>query len=992
MPVELLNIPLNSGVREDLDSKLLPEGMFKSLTNCRLRKGGELGVRHGYRALGSACFGGGTLKAFDLVTHNETLLAFGSERSAAGGPEKVFTWNEGTEEWRGEDTSDRPRAFSAISELKQVFRPPQVKVDEDQFYDIAYANGHVALVYEDHADSGNVIVHIFDPDDGQVLFSSTVAGRTHPRVCGVGNVLVFAWQDSGDDIRAATFTVGTSTALSAETVLHSSGTVGDGIDLAPVDGASEFVLLVVRSDTNVCTIRRCTTLLAVSATGTVTATDVSLASVAANSTTTVVAYVDTSGNYEAESFATSTLTSSVGPTTLFGGSTGSRVPAVVLKSADEFLVAASIADTIDQQTKVDVRATDDHVASASYTFREVAIQSKPFVSPDGLFVGAVAPSGEGSLISFTGLFDLEHGRGYEAGHHRGFALDALPSWLGSVATDGTHFWSVFPVTDLNCQDTPVVMQFRCMSPERRQTASLGGLLYVAGGFVGAWDGVRLVEAGFFDSPKIESVTGSNGAGELTPESTYVYAVAFEWIDAQGFRHLSPVSDDSAITLGAGEDTVTLVVSAPHSVRVAQGADTGGKVIVYRTRPAPDRTKRRAVYVFTSANFAESLSIVDTVSDADLLTQEVIYTQGARGTLSGPLQHEAAFPCEYLAAGSARLLSAGLPDQSQWQQSKRAFPGEPIEWSNQPGHFGSITGRTTAVFTQDDVDHVASRSEIFVVGGLGPDDNGNGEFDPPRALPGDAVGCIDWRSVVRTAAGTWFQAYPDRLYLLPRGGGAAQWLSQPVRDTLAAFPVIVGAGVSGVDDTVVWACNDAAGSGRRLVVSDLRNGSWYVDDLSELPSGPIQALCEHQGRIHLAIGGLVYRQDTSYPATAFIPVTVVTGSIAPAGTEGYCRLKGFLSTGKFRGAHDIEGDVSFDDGVSFTSAGQCVTAPVEVDSGYTAGDTVSLRWRPKRRKGDRFVIRLRVTESDGASEAQTLSNLTLEVIRKRKSRRSSAKGT
>ncbi len=994
MPVELINVPLNSGAREDLDSKLLPDGLLKSVINGRLRKGGEIGVRHGYRALGSACFGGGTLKAFDLVSHNETLLAFGSERSAAGGPEKVFTWNESTSQWKGEETGTRPRAFSAISELEQVFRPPFVKVDEDQFYDIAYANNHVALVYEEHATSGGVVVHIFNPSNGAGLFSATVASRTHPRVCGVGSVFVFAWQDSSDDVRAATFTVGTSTALSSETVLHNTGTVGDGIDLCPVAGASEFILSVVRSDTNVCTLRRCTTGLSVSATGTLTRTDISLASVASatGSTGTVVAYVDTSGNYEVESFNTSTLVSAVGPTALFGGSTGARVPAVVLKSATEFVVAAAIPDTIDHQLKVDVRALSNHASSATNTFREVSLQSKPFVSPDGLFVGVVSPYQGETLISFTGIFDIEHGRGYECAHHRGFALDALPSWLGSVATDGTRYWAVFPVTDLNCQHTPIVMQFKCMSAERRCTASLGGLLYVAGGFVGAWDGVRLVEAGFFDTPVIDSATPSNGAGALTPESLYVYAVAFEWYDTQGNRHLSPVSDDTSVTTGASDDTVTLVVSAPHSIRGSQSADTGGKIIVYRTKVAPDRTKRRAAFEFTAASFAQSVTITDLASDDEISTQEVIYTQGSRGTLSGPLQHEAPFPAQYLTAGSSRIGTAGLPDQSQWQESKRAFPGEPIEWSGQPGHFGTITGRTTARFTQDDISYVASRSEIFVVGGVGPDDNGNGEFDAPRAIPGDAVGAIDWRSVLRTASGTWFQAYPDRLYLLPRGGGAAEWLSQAVRDTLAAYPVIVGGAISGVDDTAVWGCNNAAGSDRRLVCTDLRTGAWYVDDLSELPSGPIQSVCEHQGRIHLVIGGLVYRQDTTFPASAFIPMTVVTGSIAPAGTEGYCKLKGFISTGKHRARHKIEGDVSFDDGVTFGTAGQCVAAAVTVNSGFSAGDTVSKTWRPKRRKGDRFVLRLRTTEDSGASEGETLSNITLEVIRKRKSRRASAKGT
>jgi hypothetical protein len=74
MPVELVSIPLNSGVRQDMDEKLHPDGLFESLTNARLRKTGSLGVRLGYTALGTAAFGGGTLRAFDVVSHDDTLL------------------------------------------------------------------------------------------------------------------------------------------------------------------------------------------------------------------------------------------------------------------------------------------------------------------------------------------------------------------------------------------------------------------------------------------------------------------------------------------------------------------------------------------------------------------------------------------------------------------------------------------------------------------------------------------------------------------------------------------------------------------------------------------------------------------------------------------------------------------------------------------------------------------------------------------------------
>jgi hypothetical protein len=333
---------------------------------------------------------------------------------------------------------------------------------------------------------------------------------------------------------------------------------------------------------------------------------------------------------------------------------------------------------------------------------------------------------------------------------------------------------VFPVTDLNCSHAPVVMQFRLHSPERRSTAALGGQLYIAGGAVGCWDGVRTVEAGFFDTPVIDSATPSaeGGAAAVPSSSTFTYSVAFDWYDSKGDRHLSLVSDDLQVNTGASDDTVTLVVSTPHSMRTL-GA-TSCKVIVYRTRAAPDRTKRRTVFGFP-VTYAASITLVDEASDSEILTQEVIYTQGSRGTLSGPLQHEAPYPTTFLDAGSKRIAGAGLPLQTQAQHSKQVFPEEPIEWSGRVGHFSEVQGRTTAVICQDQATIVATRDRLLVVGGIGPDDQGNGEFDPPRELPGNRVGVIDHRSIVKTGEGTWFQAYPDRLYLMPRDGGAAQWL-------------------------------------------------------------------------------------------------------------------------------------------------------------------------------------------------------------------------
>jgi hypothetical protein len=981
---ELINIPLNAGQREDINPKLLPQGLLRSATNVRLRKGGEIGVRHGFSALSMSTTDGGTLTAYDVVSHNDTLIAFGTTRGA-GGPEKVFVWNEGALKWRGETHGARPRAFSAITGVRQAYRPPYTLTDEDQKYDVAYADGYLCLVYEDAADA-NVYLHVVNPTTGAVLYETQASGRSTPRVVGVGSLFVVAWQDTSDDVRCLTFNPSTLT-LSAETVVHNTGTVGTGIDLCSVEGATEAMLLVVRADNATGTIYRLNTSLTTLDTATLNRTDVARGSIESRAGgTTNVAYVRTGGAYELESFDTATLTHQTGPTSLFGGSTGSRPPSLVRRGTSTLVVAAAIADTMDLQTKTDVRSDSTHVLSTGYTAREVGISSKLFLSADDLFCGALSVYGEASLVNFAAIYDVEGGRGFETAVHRGYSVPAHADWLGSVATDGTRHWAVFQVTDLACHHSAVVLEFKANSPERRQTASLGGILHVSGGFVGAWDGQRLVETGFLDAPVIESVTASNGAGTLTPSATYSWVAVREWFDSPGNRHLSAPSDPFTITMGASDDTATVVVSSSHSVRRIQGSDQGGQTVVYRTLAAPDRFYRRTVSASESAAFAQALSIVDEHSDADIRDQEVVYTQGARGSLSGTLQHDGAYPCEFLNAKRSRLLLGGLPDRSQWQQSKEEFPGEPITFSNSPGHFGDVKAAITGVATQDDLDYVFTRDQIFILGGQGPDDaGGSAEFSRPRELPGDKVGCTDARSIVVSSKGVWFRANPDRLMLIPRGGGeAAQWEGQPVRDTLAAFPVITSATVVSQDNTIVWAVENTEGDEGRLIVYDTRSGDWYVDNLTEHDSAPVQAACEHLGRLVLVIDGEVHYQNTGFVADTFIPYEFQTACLAPSGTEGWTKLVSFTSTCTSYGDCTVDALISYEDGADETST---LDSPYEID-GLDVGQNVGgLQFWPYRRKGSRFSLKFRVDAlGDEPSAGVTFSALTLEVQKLRKTGR------
>ncbi len=982
---ELIHIPLNAGQREDIDPKLLPQGLLRRAKNLRLRKAGRLGLRRGYGQLGTTDIAGTTIRFFDVASHAGVILGFGTTNPLATGPEAVFVYDAARFRWRAETAhASRPRQFSCVSDVLQLFRPSFAKTDEALLYDIAVSSGRVALVYEGDDADKLVFVHIFSSSTGALLFETTVSNRVRPRVSTAGTTFVFAWQDLTGDVWGSTFTPASSTALSAEVLIHNAGSTTEGMDLVPVSGASECLLFVV--DGGFGLFYRYDGSLAGLAFGTLSRADVTHGSVSSVSGgTTAIAFRRSGGTYELQSFDTATLTTATGPTALFGGATGARPPGIVRKNTTTLVVSVAIPDTYDHQLKVDTRNVTTHVATVQQTFREVSQQSKPFVSSDGQYVGVISPYGKGGLVSFSAVFDIEYGRTYEAVMHRGYAVDALPGWLGSVVTDGTRHYAVMVADDLSCSHIPVVVSFRLMSPERRQTAQQGNLLFTAGGAIGEWDGQRWVEAGFFDAPVIVSATPSNGAGALTSDSEYSYVAHYEWPDARGNRHQGPVSDPVLVTLGAADDTVTIVVTTEHNSRRTPGSDTAGKVVISRTKAFPDRTHRRCAQAYSSSAYAATVSVTDLASDDEISTQEVVYTQGARGSLSGPLQHDAPSPAEYLWATRERILGGGLPDRSSFQESKRLFPGEPVNWSQFPGFFGAVgQGRLVAVCSQDDLDFVFTNARTFVIGGAGPDDNGNGEFAAPRELPGDSVGVRDWRSVVVDSKGIWFKSFAQRLHMIPRGGGAAEWLGQPVRDTIEAYTSMTSASVCPTDNTVVWTCNNAAGTEGVMVAHDCRTGDWYVDTMTELGSAAIQAAITHTtGLMLLVVANNVWTQRSINDTQAGVT---------------------------------LDGLISYDDGVTFTSMGD---APFSVSG--AVGSTFACQWYPARRKGDRYVLRFDVASttvgsipysfttgtiapwgaegwgklvavtltSEVSSDGLLFSNLTLEVAAAKRSSRKSA---
>ena len=466
-----------------------------------------------------------------------------------------------------------------------------------------------------------------------------------------------------------------------------------------------------------------------------------------------------------------------------------------------------------------------------------------------------------------------------------------------------------------------------------------------------------------------SATPSNGSGFISSGQLYAIAATFEWYDEQGRLHQSEPSDVTEVTMGASDDTITVVVNGPLSLRcnsTNQAYGGAAKIVIWRSLAAPDKQLLRDTSAIVSpGDFGASASIELTQSDVTLADEAVIYTQGASGARSGPNPFVSPLPCRYIWPSSDRLLTGGLPEDTQIQESRTAFPNEPITWAANQGGLAAAPERVLGVVRLDERRLAFTANGIVEFTGEGLDPNGVGDLGFPRRLPspGGLYGGVDgWRSLVETHVGIYFQLAADSIFLLPRGGGAPVFVGKPVRDTLASFPTITSATYLKTEQLVCFTCNNLAGNDSVILVHDLDHGQWFVDtDTTALTSS-----CEYGGRlVILRSSGAIEWQNATHPDSAFISTAVESGTVYPFGQGGQGQIDEIQLYGEFRGNCTVTCSLSFDDGKNYTA----LTAKNLSTAGspaYVVGDTVSLKWAPNRMRGDRVRLKFECTALSGAA--------------------------
>jgi hypothetical protein len=408
-----------------------------------------------------------------------------------------------------------------------------------------------------------------------------------------------------------------------------------------------------------------------------------------------------------------------------------------------------------------------------------------------------------------------------------------------------------------------------------------------------------LDLGFFIPPGMRAQSSAT-PGDLVAGSVYQYRVIPELIDVFGRRHRGVPSIPYPVTIAAGQSSVSGNIYYPSTLlRVFSLYPVNSRMVVgnYRSLAAGSNFQRTSpaqgdYAIYTTATTA----LTDLNSDTYVAAREYLYTDG------GVLQNDHPPSCRFITATEDRVWLAGLWDTSIAQSSKLLVPGEPVQFSDSDAFKVMVPGAITGIAAQDGIVIIFTADSVYAIQGLGPNDQGQGSWDSPRCITKSA-GCVDWRSIVETSAGVFFQSERG-IMLLPRGAGEPQYIGWPIQDTIGALGgTITGASVCQTTESATVRFCLASG----MLIYDLETQCWSYDTASggiihtkvcDTENGPTFA----RKALAANVGFDQEQEALTQDAGVDIPSYVEWAPVRAGTLASWCAFTGAITTfGKLDGA-------------------------------------------------------------------------------------------
>jgi hypothetical protein len=475
--------------------------------------------------------------------------------------------------------------------------------------------------------------------------------------------------------------------------------------------------------------------------------------------------------------------------------------------------------------------------------------------------------------------------------------------------------------------------------DSHQHAQLGRGLYLGGACPQHYDGRQWTEQGFHVGPELIA-TANGSSGSLTAGSTYLYRCWYEWPDALGEVHRGPVSFGTLVTLGGGEDEVTLTlptlrVTAKSNVRIvvarSRAAETGATAELFVCSSRDLSTAGAANGYVANTTSADTVSFNDRMSDATLATQEPAYTNG------GILSTDPSSLGHIVAEGKGRLFYNDPSDPDLVAYTQLVEDGYAVEAPPEfrlrcPPAGGAITALAVG---EDGTVLVFKPDAIFAFSGAGPLPNGDtaaqGFSDPVRLR--SPVGCEEPASIAIAPAAILFKSAQGIWQV--DGAGQVTYVGAPVE---AYNDQRITAATPMPDRTQIVFLTD---SGYTLLY-DYLFGQWSTFTNHE----GLDALVTQDTYHYLRATGRVYRETVAVYSDAGARITLRLETawihIAEA-LQGFQRIWSVLVLGTWISPHQlaISHRTDYAPGQLPTSDPSAWSDPVYLDA--TGEDAGSVGW-------------------------------------------------
>lgn len=436
-----------------------------------------------------------------------------------------------------------------------------------------------------------------------------------------------------------------------------------------------------------------------------------------------------------------------------------------------------------------------------------------------------------------------------------------------------------------------------------QTSEIESNLHLNGGYLWMYDGTTPVEHNFLVYPDNVQVTttGSGASGSVAPQA-YYYQAIYQWQDSQANIHRSAPSLPVGVAVGSSNSVNTLNIP---TLRLTQRNTTNPVVVsIFRWSTAQQVYYKigPSIVLDASALLNDSIPVGDSKSDAQIIGNEILYTNG------NVLEDSGSPACTGLALFDSRLWLIDAEDDNLLWYAKPGVESAPVEMSNLQTYFVpptvsgvSIPGGLKCIFTMDDKLILFKKNAILYINGAGPDSTGaNSQYSTPILIT-NGVGCSNPNSLVLIPQGIMFQS--DKGIWILKRDLSIEYLGKEA-EAFNTCEVRSAISVPGTNEA-----RFTLGSSNQTLVYDYFANQW--DQLTGVPA----AGATIYGNQHTSIAstGFVSQQSNIGFADNGVPTTMswTTGWVNLASLQGYVRAYRMYLLGKFQSPHTYSIGIAYD---------------------------------------------------------------------------------